>query len=165
MALSAQRWSINALSVELAMDRRRLGRCVEEVAPAGRGPHGDLFKLIDVLRVLYPGGRNTSREDAWDDAVTYYGELLDEQLESGLAARLASSRSPARCARLLREAVASAVFDSIRVQEDPETPNWSKSSESAFSVAFQALVYDGAPLAEVAGIAAGTIAPPELEDE
>ena len=74
--MTPQLWSVNALSVELAIDRRSLSRRLEGLKPAQETQHGRrlerLYRMRDVFQHLAAGGE----------------QGIDLQLERGRMARL-----------------------------------------------------------------------------
>lgn len=66
MAMTKKRWSINALSVELGLDRRTLARRLEDVEPAESKEVGDrtvkTFWLADVFLALSSPGSESEME-------------------------------------------------------------------------------------------------------
>ena len=83
MALTRQAWSINALSVELGLDRRTLGKRLDGLRPLEEGPRGSkLYGLTDVIRHLrhfdergvgVPSSRN---DGTTKDQLKYHGDFM-----------------------------------------------------------------------------------------
>jgi len=56
MSMTAKKWSVSALAVELRMDRRRIARQLSEIEPCGADGHGNKYFMADACRALFNAG-------------------------------------------------------------------------------------------------------------
>ncbi len=90
MALQRQLWSINALSVELGIDRRTLAKRLQDLPPAQESPN--VYRLRDVLDCLRQYQDNFPDFDAIptdvviETVITSLGNAFREQLPKTLRA-------------------------------------------------------------------------------
>lgn len=122
--MQRQKWSVNALSIELARDRRTVARYLDDVEPAAQGPKGPLFWLRDAVEVLFGGPQG-------EGIFARFAEELDEALhpervadggEPALAAldlpgRLCRATTVAGVERVLFEAVLAFAFQDFTLEE------------------------------------------------
>lgn len=101
MAMTRQRWSVNALSTELGVDRRTIARQLDRVEPAGQGPSGPLYWLRDAVRAL---GMGSITSDRAEGVACRMAVILAERLQE-LGERLARCSDPRECHRLVLHAL------------------------------------------------------------
>lgn len=135
MALQRQLWSINALSVELGLDRRTLAKRLDGLAPAQESPK--TYRLRDVLDHLrhyqddLPDLDPSNMDTMIETVITSMGKDLADQLPKTLRATGSSNEK-----QIARQA------DSIMLAY----------SFMAFSFALEVGVEDEGALAKIAHI-------------
>jgi len=156
MAMTAATWSLNGLATELGLDRRTIGRRLTLVKQAGAGPRGPLYLMRDAYKALTSWDSEFDSKEDTDAAALYF--LAGFESAGGfksLGARIATAITPDEGERVAREAFATALWRMIRLQDDPNPPDWSRLPADLFQRAWEALVVDMAPLSEVAAVARG----------
>jgi len=154
MAMTRKKWSVNGLATELVVDRRTIARRLARVTPAGDGPSGPLFWLLDAVRVLgYGCSCHSTPEDKRDFYVCFYLQGFEEELEwEALAKELASTSDATVIARRIRETLLARLWVTERTDDHPpRCPELRSISDEAFDAAWTALVWEGATFGEVAG--------------
>lgn len=53
MAMTAEKWNLSRISVELDVDRRYLAKRIKGVEPCGKSGKSELFWLADIVKALY----------------------------------------------------------------------------------------------------------------
>ncbi len=85
MSMTRQEWSLNAASVELKVDRRRIAAALDGVERAGGTEKRPTYWLADIVRAIYDReDLNPSEEKAKLDKVKREREELKLATEQGL---------------------------------------------------------------------------------
>ena len=79
MALTAQKWSITGLSVELNMDRRTIAKALKDTEPAGKEGKATVYWMADVARVLFsPDGPRGDQLDLQHESARFKKAQADK---------------------------------------------------------------------------------------
>lgn len=83
MALQAQLWSVNGLSVEFKIDRRTVAKRIESVPPAKKDARGNYWRLADVAGLLVQSSERVPGSQADDEARKIAAEADIAEMKAG----------------------------------------------------------------------------------
>ena len=162
MSMTRKQWSVNALGVELCVDRRTIARRLANVTPAGAGPNGPTYWLSDCVRTLgYGCSCRSTPADTRSFHTSFYLQGFEEERDewAELASELAPVTDPGLIARRIRETLLARLWDNERTGDEPRCPDLRAASDADFDAAWTSLVWEGGTFAEVAAMLPAAPAP------